>query len=71
MLMAYSVTFRINLLKNHYGNNYQSESEVNAIVGSKTVYLPTGIFGGTPSFLGKHGDTFTLYGSQAMYLRKH
>jgi hypothetical protein len=66
--MSYSVKFRINLL--HDGNYFQNESEVATAARFKSIYLPLGPYGGSPSFVGKHGDTFTLYGLQAAYLKR-
>lgn len=63
----YAVTFTLNLQSD--GNTLQSQSEAADYAAAKTAYLPIGP-GGTPWVKKKHGESFTLYGQQAAYLRK-
>jgi len=63
----YELKFRLNL--SHEGNTFQDHNEVEKVAGTKSTYMPIGVVG-TPSLVGKHGDIFTLYGSQARQLKK-
>lgn len=64
----YQVTFRINLL--HDRNNFQKDQEILNVAKTKSTFLGTGPNGGSPIAIGKHGDTFTLYGKRAMYMKR-
>lgn len=60
--MSYSIKFRINLL------NYGSKEDL-TLIHSRSIYLPIGMKGSCPSFVGKHGDTFILHGLHAGYVK--
>ncbi|RTK95558.1 MAG: hypothetical protein EKK64_06965 [Neisseriaceae bacterium] len=62
--MSYSLRFKINLL--YRGNVFQSDEEIAA---SRTIQVPLGA-GGNPWFTKRHGDEFTLYGKDAIYLKR-
>ncbi|MEI8270349.1 MAG: hypothetical protein WCG45_03185 [bacterium] len=62
--MSYSLRFKINLL--YHGNIFQSDEEIAA---SRTIQIPLGT-GGNPWFIKRHGDEFTLYGKDAIYLKR-
>jgi hypothetical protein len=64
----YQLTFKINL--KHDGNYFQTPEELASAAGMKSTYLPVSPLGGSPSLVKKHGETFVLYGRQALYLKK-
>lgn len=62
----YIVTFRINLIGSLH---YATQAEIDVIIATRTAQIPIGMHGGT-TISGRHGDTFTLYGSQAAYVKR-
>lgn len=62
--MSYSLRFKINLV--YRGNVFQSDEEIAA---ARTIQVPLGA-GGNPWFTKRHGDEFTLYGDEAIYLKR-
>lgn len=64
----YSQTFRINL-KNTDGF-LLSPSEADTAANQRSTYTSVGVLGGSPSLVKKHGDIVTLYGQEALHLKR-
>jgi len=64
-----SITFKINL-KNQIKGTLLTPAEEDVFASTHHSWLSTGGIAGLPAIYGKHGDTFTLHGQQAAYLKR-
>lgn len=64
----YSQTFIINL-KNTEGF-LLSASEAEAAANQRSTFTSIGVLGGSPSLVKRHGDIVTLYGQEALHLKR-
>lgn len=63
----HEIKFRVNLL--HNGNYFQNSQELNEVAATKSILVP-GYLAGNPKLVKKHGETFTLRGHQATYMKR-